>query len=857
MSGYLPVAIIISLIAVGFAGAFIFYARRRRQSEQTLRDSEERFRQLAEHIRQVFWMTTSDRGKMIYISPAYEEIWGRSCQSLYDDPISFVEAIVPEDRERVNRTQIEKFLTGYDVEYRIQRPDGSIRWIWSRSFPIRDKQGHVYRVAGLAEDITDRKQIEEEMREQKKLLENLVAIGQAVVQYPTMDATLQNILNVAASLTSAEHGNLLVFSGSGTVMYSMLAGNQGQGGPLSEKRRSVVADVIDRGLAGWVIRHHEPVLIADTSRDRRWLTIPGAPYLARSVLAAPIMEGEGVLGVLTLTHSQPDRLTAEHAHLMQAAASHMTLAILNAQMFDAQRRLADQQTMLYEVLRNLGGQLDPQAVVQEAVETLARFMGWPNVAIAIPDRDGARWVVHAASGQIKNAISFSGAMSRGIVGRTFTTGELQYMPDVTQDPDYVAGIGEVRSELALPIRRGGRVLGVLDLESDRVNGFSQNDMLLAESLADAVGLALDNARLYQAIADERGRLQAIIKSSRDGLILVGLDMKALVFNESAQQMLGLPDEAGDWLDRPTREILARLRHTAPSALPAIVKEVRRIQRGDEPPGEGEFETPPRKIHWFNLPVFAGSAPLGRLLVFRDVTEERLLGKMRDDLTHTMVHDLRNPLGAIFSALMILKADDSLDATQREMVEIAIVSVERLTGMVNSILDISRLESVEVPLRLHWTSLAALAEEVSQLQKSLAAEKQMTLHDDVPAMLPLVNVDPDLIRRVFQNLIGNAIKFTPPGGRVQVAATLEAGGLTSSLQRADRVVKVSISDTGPGIPDGLKDRLFRKFVTGRKKESGNGLGLAFCRLAVERHGGKIWVESELGEGATFYFTLPVA
>lgn len=131
-----------------------------------LQSSEQRFRQLAESIKEVFWMTDPEKNEMIYISPVYEQIWGRTCQSLYDSPRSFLEAVHPEDRERVLQATLTKQTSGgYDEEYRIVRPDGSIRWIRDRAFPIRDKDGKVYRIAGIAEDITERKQVEVALRQ--------------------------------------------------------------------------------------------------------------------------------------------------------------------------------------------------------------------------------------------------------------------------------------------------------------------------------------------------------------------------------------------------------------------------------------------------------------------------------------------------------------------------------------------------------------------------------------------------------------------------------------------------------------------------------------------------------------------
>ena len=133
----------------------------RKRSEEALRESQQRFRQLAENIREVFWMTDVRKERMIYISPAYESIWGRTCESLYAEPRSWLESIHPDDRDRVIEAALTKQVSGaYDEEYRIARPDGSTRWIWDRAFPVRDASGQVYRITGIAEDITDRKQSE-------------------------------------------------------------------------------------------------------------------------------------------------------------------------------------------------------------------------------------------------------------------------------------------------------------------------------------------------------------------------------------------------------------------------------------------------------------------------------------------------------------------------------------------------------------------------------------------------------------------------------------------------------------------------------------------------------------------------
>lgn len=171
-----------SLIGVLSLGGAILLLNRnvfqRRQSEKTLESTEEKFRQMAENINEVFWMSSADLSEVLYISPAYQQIWGRTCESLYTNPKSFLEAIHPEDRERVIANLQQNIKTEFDIEYRIIWQDGTVRWIWDRSVPIYNQVGEVYRRAGIAQDISDRKQAEQKIRFQSRLLD---AVEQAVI----------------------------------------------------------------------------------------------------------------------------------------------------------------------------------------------------------------------------------------------------------------------------------------------------------------------------------------------------------------------------------------------------------------------------------------------------------------------------------------------------------------------------------------------------------------------------------------------------------------------------------------------------------------------------------------------------
>ncbi|MEE8390774.1 MAG: GAF domain-containing protein, partial [Anaerolineae bacterium] len=784
-----------------------------------------------------------------------------------------------------------------------------------------------------------------------------------------------------------------------------------------------------------VVRHRQPALIHDTSRDDRWVNLPDSPYTVRSALAIPIVSGSAVLGVLTLQHSEPNYFNTEHSFLINSSADQIVLAIRNAQMYDEQRRLADRQTTLYETLRTVGQHLDPETIAHAAMETIAQLTGWPAVAMLLPDDAHGASVTHlvirAGTGLLSTSKGQRISVDRGITGRAFRTAKTQYVPDISADPDYVDYENSdtiLRSELAVPVQRGVRILGVLDVASDRSGAFDDDDILLAKSLAEAIALALDNARLYdeirqyaadlstlyttartisrslvledvlsetlhsaltalgfdaglisltdltdghlflaverelpsamvdqfrrdglegtlcayvydhgesvamgdaeqktplvrelekhaplavnmmrdlglhaysgipllhqerslgtlglfahrpraisienealqmaigrqiatavtnarlfQGIADERGRLQALIESSRDGIILVGTDHHILVINAPAIDFLRLTGQPQDWVNRPIQDAMTLLKRNVPRAARVIQAEIDQAQMDAKSSGESECEIPPHALHLLSLPVMADTTPLGRLLVLRDVTEERLLDRMRDDLIHAMVHDLRNPLTAIYGALSFLNdaIGDTLTPTQQQLWQIAQDNTQGMLKLIRAILEMSRLENRQMPLDYMWIAMDDLVTSVLDLQLPLAADKDLCLESDVSSSLPPAWADVGLIERVLTNLIGNAIKFTPSGGEVRVVVRDERPEQPRLL--------VTVRDTGTGIPLEIQERLFQKFVTGEHQERGSGLGLAFCKMVIEAHGERIWVKDTSKNGTTFAFTLPL-
>ena len=233
-------------------------------------------------------------------------------------------------------------------------------------------------------------------------------------------------------------------------------------------------------------------------------------------------------------------------------------------------------------------------------------------------------------------------------------------------------------------------------------------------------------------------------------------------------------------------------------------------------------------------------------VSEDYEKLSVLEKLRDNLIHMVVHDMRTPLTAVLGSLDVVHGEMADAGIDLEMVQIGKAATDELMEMVNELLDVSRLEAGELPLHIETCEGSDVVEEATRLLDPTWAEVSIAL--DVPPETVPLQCDRNLIRRVITNLAGNAIKFTPRGGQVTVM-----------LRSTDTDVNISVTDTGRGIAPEHHDRVFEKFGQIEARQDGvkhsSGLGLTFCKLAVESHGGKIGLESEVGKGCTFWFTLP--
>ena len=348
--------------------------------------------------------------------------------------------------------------------------------------------------------------------------------------------------------------------------------------------------------------------------------------------------------------------------------------------------------------------------------------------------------------------------------------------------------------------------------------------------------AIPKYRLFRSVPAARQRL---VDRMQDGVMVIDGDGQIKDLNMAAQRIL--KRDAVAVLDQPAGRIFAHQPHLlAAYSDNSITQTEIDLQQGED---WASYELT-------KAPLYDRRSGVGgQLLVLHDITDRKKLEKIRLDLTYTMVHDLRNPITSNLSMLQLLENHyDILPADERqEMIAAALTSMESTLKLVDQILEINSLESGQVPLERTVFQFAPLASDTLQVQFSLAAAKELSLDNDVPMDLPPVWADPSMIGRVMQNLIGNAVKFTPPGGAVRVAAQVND----------NKQLQIFVEDSGQGIPLSLRDRLFQKFAVGNSKDRGSGLGLAFCKMVLQEHGEDIWVERSSSQGTIFAFTLPLA
>lgn len=400
----------------------------------------------------------------------------------------------------------------------------------------------------------------------------------------------------------------------------------------------------------------------------------------------------------------------------------------------------------------------------------------------------------------------------------------------------IPGYPRPQALLAFALRHENSFYGVLWLGYDQPKLFTDDELRFLTTLAGQAALAAANSQLFQSAEIGRQRLAAILASTPDPILVTDHQNRLLLSNPAAWQVLGLSAEGGDG------QLINKV--TTENAL------IKLMSSNSGEKQSAEITLPGNRVFLATASsVLAENQGVGRVCVMRDITQFKELDALKSEFVATVSHDLRSPLTLMKGYATMLEMVGDLNEQQMTYIRKILGSVDNITHLVNNLLDLGRIEA-GLDLQLEMVQVHRMVEQLVSSLQPQACQKKIDLSLDIsPHTVPLIEADPAMLQQALQNLIENAIKYTEAEGHVRVCLDMRPEGLV-----------FIVNDSGIGIAPVDQARLFEKFyrVAHReaRKQHGTGLGLAIVKSIAERHGGMVWVESQLGKGSTFFFRIPL-
>lgn len=745
-------------------------------------------------------------------------------------------------------------------------------------------------------------QTQQELAERTTLNE----LARAISSTLDLDVVLDTVMAETIRATGAERGCLLLRDPATGELVFRAARN------LDERVIDSEPFEISRTVAERVATEGVPVLTVNAKEDPRFGRRTSViAYGLRSILCVPLIaKGETIGAIYVDNRLKVGQFTERNLEFLTNIATQAAMAIRNAQLFEAERKRAVQLETIREVSQRIVSILVLDELLAQVVELIRERFGYYHVHIFLVEPEAGYAELRAGTSAEGKAGRGSGVRIRlnaeGIISWVAGHGEPLLVNDVEKVPSFQFDhlLADTRAELAVPLRVGDRVLGVLDVQSDRVNAFDRSDLFVLQALGDQVAVAIENARLFNETQQRLAEVSTLYTVAQQ--TTTSLDLNEVLENivSIIKRVLACRGCCIFLVDQETQELSIR----AASGLSDKWRDEARLKVGEgisgqvaatgrpiyipdthSYPGFIFFDptvrsllavpmtTKDRVIGTLNIDdtkVDAFTDDDGRLLSIaaaqaavaienaqlykglkeraekleRAYNELKELDRLKSEFVQNVSHELRTPLTFVkaYVELLLDGTLGELNQRQRESLEIVAERTNTLTRLVRDIIALQQIERESLHLSL--VNLGEIAQMALLGAEVTARQAGIVLKADIPSDLPLVPGDRDRLNQVFDNLLGNAIKFSPDGGEV-----------TIRVWDAGDVVEASISDNGIGIPADELEKIFERFyqVDGSttRRFGGTGLGLAIVKRIVEAHGGRVWAESEQGRGSTFFFTLP--
>ena len=710
----------------------------------------------------------------------------------------------------------------------------------SKPFRIEEMLAAIERVLSERRQLEERTHLQHELEEHVKELTTLYGSN--------VELVLNRIVEAAVSVSAADEGYLLLIDKQTNELYLRAALNLGESFATGFRLRT------EDSIAGRVVRTGQPAMYNYLEDTQRFKVKTG--YLVMSLINVPLRTKDGIIGVLGVDNQHSAKtFSRTDLDTLSSLADYAAIAIENASLYDrtdhALTRRMQELSIMQEVARDLNAMLDMDRIASLILRQALRMTSAEAGLVGLQVGDGLEWTSQGYLTPALEGTDWEPTWDTGIIGRVTGNRQPALVGDVLTDPDGGRALSQTRSQLVVPILRGERVLGIIDLESSKVNFFTEDDQRFLLGLTDHAAVAIENARLFEVVIGEQWKNKLILQSIADGVYTVDRSLRILTFNPAAERVTGW--RATEVQGKLCSTVFRDVGSDGPGHQTLLIQEA--LDSGEPATSGGED---PAILHREGREIFLSSsaAPLlnreggivGAVVTFRDVSAEREFDRLKSDFVSLVSHELRSPLANI-SASVELMLDPSLDRSLlEEMLQIVHSQSQSLVRVVEDILDVSQIEAGQMKLRLEPVTLLPLIRQTIRTHQEQTSLHQLMLK--APRLVPFVMADQNKLEIVLNNLVENAINYSPDGGRV----------LIELVGPKDSEITINVIDEGIGISEEHLDRIFDRFYrvdTGDDRQVyGHGLGLHISKRLVELQGGHIWVQSKRNQGSCFSFTLPI-
>jgi len=560
-----------------------------------------------------------------------------------------------------------------------------------------------------------------------------------------------------------------------------------------------------------------------------------------ALLAAPVQRSSGENVVVLVLFGAERTFTDDDLVLARQLGAAARGALERSELFEAERRARGLSERLASVGARLVTSLAPERVLEEVASEAIVLLDADAAVLRVLEGEDlvARSVAGTAPESLVGSRSSSG---QGVLGDVMQSRRAVAVEDVRETPRQGRGdplLEEAPACIAVPMAApGGGLHGALSVYVREPRAWRGDEVQALVALAAMASSSLANAKLYRSVAEEKERSEAILGNIADGIVAVDREGRIVLWNSMAERITGVP--AAEALGRRVAETLQR-----------------ELASGEEEPKGERAVAIVRggKEVWLSLTEAVmrdrEGAVAGRIFAFRDVSSERAVEQMKSDFVATVSHELRTPLTSIYGfAETLMRADVAFDENERGTFLGYIASEsERLIRIVDDLLNVARLEAGMLGLTLSSTDVAEVVRASVEWARE-EADGRVVLQADLPDAPLHAEADPARLAEVVRHLLDNAVRASPESGTVRVAA-----------RRKTDAVELRVTDEGEGFAPADRQRIFTKFFRAHGGEPGDehgtGLGLFLSRGLVAAMGGRMWVESEQGTGASFVFELPVS